>query len=143
MQLLYSTALADWTAFFDYWEVIDHDKTKQECLSSGIRVSTIVWLHHMDFNKTLEEKVRRELHEFCMLLSTNLDSSTPQNSSCAATYFPSYKLSKTGKNMLGTAEVRTEPFSDILQWTPTHRHTSVERPAEATFISSMRTLCTI
>ena len=51
---------------------------------------TIVWLHHLDFNKVLGEKklygnYARMLH----VVWTNPQSSTPQESSCMATYLPS------------------------------------------------------
>ena len=64
-------------------------------LSSCGCVNTTVWMHHMDANKTYEEKARWELHKNAnCCLGTNPGSSTPQNRSCTATYLPFYKPPK-------------------------------------------------
>ena len=46
------------------WPCLDEsDEIKQWILPSSCSVSTIVWLLHLDFTKTLGEKVRYELHK--------------------------------------------------------------------------------
>ena len=48
-----------------------------------------------------------------------------------ATYLPSRELSKQDEqNMLGTAGKVDELISDVLLWTPTHGHTSVDQPGK-------------
>ena len=40
-----------------------HDKMKGEFFSSSSRIRAIVWWHYLESKKTLEEKVRWELHK--------------------------------------------------------------------------------
>ena len=69
-----------------YWQVDDHIEIrslwsdKMEILSSYSYVSTIVWWHHLDFNETLKEKAKWELHKNTTVLKTNPGSSPLQNS---------------------------------------------------------------
>ena len=59
-------------------------------------------------------------------------SSTPQNSSCTATYFPSHKPCKESKQEMQSISGRSkdELISDVLLRTPTHGHTSVDQTAK-------------
>ena len=69
-------------------------------------VSTTVWLHHLDSNETLWEKLDGS---YTRIFQTNLGNNTQQNSRCMATCLPSHKPSEQEKqDMLNTAgEVRT------------------------------------
>ena len=63
-----------------------------------------------------------------------LDAAPLENSNYTATYLPSLKRSMLyEQDMLVTAG---ELITDALLWTPTHRHTSVDRPAK-TFIHQL------
>ena len=52
-----------------YWVVIDHTemqslwKNKTEILWSRTYVNTIVWMCHLDFNKSIGKKPRWEVHK--------------------------------------------------------------------------------
>ena len=80
------------------------------------RVSTIVWLHNLDFNETTGEKARWVLHKDIACCSKQI----LQNS--MATYLPSYKPFKTNKTCWRSKDQLT---SDILPWTPTHWHLNI------------------
>ena len=91
----------------------------------SVAVSTIVWLHHLDFNEILGEKARWDLCKDVVCCFEQILEAAPQQNSCTATYFlsqkPSGKTNKTSKGQL---------ICNILPWTSTHGYTSVDQPAE-------------
>ena len=61
----------------------------------------------------------------------SLEGSTPQNSSCTATYHPLRKLSKLDK-----PDKQDKFISDIMLWTPSHERAKVGRPGK-TYIQQL------
>ena len=45
------------------WKSDLKDKMKRSFLPGRGRIDTAVWMHHLDANKTAEEKARRQLHK--------------------------------------------------------------------------------
>ena len=65
--------------------------------SSGF-IHTAIWMHYMDTNYTYGEKtLMAATQECCKQYWASLGGSTPQSSSCTATYHPSRELSKFDK----------------------------------------------
>ena len=67
-----------------------------------------------------------------------LEAATPQSSNCTAPYHPSRKLSKLDEPDMGdtAGEVRTNPLSDVLLWTPSHSQAKAGQPAR-TYIQQL------
>ena len=123
------------------WSVIDRLsiiwKSEARILSNFRHISTIVWLHYLDSNKTLREKARWELHKdaaccFEQVLDAAPYKTTPVPplTSHLSNYLNHCKRSRNGR------------ISDILLWIPTHGRPSVNQLAK-TFISSVWTLDSI
>ena len=95
-----------------YLQVIDHmkiwflrwDKTGIHPICS--RISTTVWLHHLDSNETPKKLVRNYTKMLCAFILRNLWSCNLRNSSCTTTYLPSGEPSK--KDILGTVGEKKE-----------------------------------
>ena len=67
--------------------------TKCVSTSSG-RVSSIIWMHHMDADKAYREKARRESRKDASSDIEQILEATSQNSSCTTIKLPSLKLDK-------------------------------------------------
>ena len=83
-------------------------------------------MYHMDANEMQREKARRELPKNATCCLNNFRSSTPQNSSCTATYLPYHKPSKEDKQEAHEKTI-TElqeliSMTTILEWLCTYLH---------------------
>ena len=109
--------------------------------ASCCRVSTTIWLHHLDFNKRFGERTRRKLHKDAASCFENSWKQHPTKQQLHGHLVP---ISQT---ILERPEIHSrncwwskdELISEVLQWTPTDRYNCFGRPAN-TFISSLRIL---
>ena len=100
---------------------------KTEILPNCSRVSTILWLHHLDFNEVIGEKARWEPHkdaEGCF--QQILKAGTPHQTA-AVQPLASRLTSHSNKTKISRWRKRDELINEVIPWGPTHRHASVGR----------------
>ena len=96
--------------------------------------STTVWMHHLALIKRMEKKLDEN---YTIMLPAVLNS--PQNGSCAATYFSSHMIQvRWIRHVRHCRRSKDEFQSDVLLWTPTHGRASVGWPAR----NDLHQLCT-
>ena len=122
-----------------YWQVYNHMKiwshrgNKVGILPSCSWVSTIVWLHHWSSNETLGVKASWELHKDATYCFKQILKAAPHKSATVPLYLTNHLI-----NMSKTCwKNKDELMSDVLQWTPTHRHTIVGWPAKNLLSSTL------
>ena len=113
------------TGYQSYGNLISPKKKKKmtiKIVPSWNHVSTTVWLHHLDFKKVLGEIEIWELHKaarcsFEQILETELHSHLPSILQIIYVRWTRY----AGHSWWSWNKL----INDILQWTPTHGHTSI------------------
>ena len=103
--------------------------------------SMIVWLHHLDFNKTNREIARLELHKDAVwVLEQTLEVASYKTIAVhPLTFHLTNHSSKRGRHPGRSGRNKDDIISVILPWSPAHRHTSVGQVAN-TFICSVQIL---
>ena len=93
--------------------------------------------HHMDANEAYGEKATRQLHNNATCSFEQTLKATPQKTT--AIWPPTSHLIKHNPSqmMQKSWRIKVNIISAVLLWTPTHGHTSVDRPAK-TYKSSMQ-----
>ena len=105
------------------WKSDLTDKIKRSFFPSSSHVDTAIWMQYMDANWTYRETAWWQLHK-------NIDGgSTPQSSSCTATYHPSRKVRQT-RHVGHCWRSGDEHVSDIFPWTPSHVRAKAGWPAK-------------
>ena len=104
---------------------------KTRILSICSRVCTIVWMHHFDSTEMIGEKARWALHKYAECRFDKILKATLPPKKTAAVEPPTSHLanhpSQTSKHAGHCWWSKDELLYDVLQWTPTHGHTSVDR----------------
>ena len=99
-------------------------------------LSTTVWLHHIDLNKVLKEKVWWELHKDDACFFEYILEATPYKIVVVwwlTSHLTDYP-SKVGWRS------KDELMSDVLLWTFTHGHTSISQPTKTYIDQPCQTL---
>ena len=95
-------------------------------------VSTIVEMHHLVSNEMHGEKARRELHKDTMGCYKQILEATPFKTAVLQSLtFNLQNHPKRTKYAGRCKRNKDDLISNVLQWNPTHGHTSVGQPAES------------
>ena len=116
---------------YSLWKSDLTDKMKcsffQAAVVSILLYGCITWT----LTKRMEKSLTSTTQECCKQYWTSPGGSTPQSSSCTATYHPSQKtiLGRRTRHAGHCWRSKDELISDVLLWTPSHGRAKAERPA--------------
>ena len=104
---------------------------KLEILTRCSHVSTTVWLHNLDSNKTLGEKAWWELHKNAASCFKQISEVAPHKTAVACPFNSHHTSHPNKKRHSGYCWIsKDELISGIFLWTPTHGYTSFSQSAK-------------
>ena len=127
---LYLYNCANWFIILNHL----YTKLKTNVFSSSCSyISTTVWLHYLNSNKTLREKVRWELHKGMLRAVLNISWVQHPTKKHLWGHLPPISQNiqeRRTKHTKHSWKSKYELISNVTRWTPTYGHTSFGRSAK-------------